>query len=311
MKRYGILTAALAGALALASVMGTLAQEATPVAESPFADLGLPELTITATATGLAVDQAEIPAGRYLVRLDNTSGNEALSTGFVQLNDDIDLAYLSLADEIAAGTPIPEEGPDPAQFAALYETLVVPGASAWSPEVVVDLPAGEYGIWPDDPASDWEAPALTVTGDPEERVTGPEPEAAVTIIQEGEGGVGYTFRLDGELTAGPQVVKVLNASDQPHFTEAWQYPEPITSEQVMNSMMFDPASGATPSPDILDFEQIRFAGWAATQSAGTTQWVVMNAEPGQIVLACWIPDPIAGGVPHAMEGMLQIFDVAE
>jgi hypothetical protein len=79
----------------------------------------------------------------------------------------------------------------------------------------------------------------------------------------------------------------------------------------MSSMMFDPSSGATPTPDMIDFEQIAFAGWASTQSAGTTQWVVMEIDPGQVVLACWIPDPAAGGAPHALEGMLQVFDGAE
>jgi hypothetical protein len=286
------------------------AQEATPAAESLFAGLGLPELTITASEAGLSVDQSEIPAGRYLVRLENTTGNEQISTGFVQLGDEIALEQLSMADEIAAGTPIPEEGPDPSQYAFLFETLIVPGASALSPEVVVDLPAGDYGVWPDDPTSEWVAPALTVTGDAEEQITGPEPEAAVTIVEEGEGGAGYSFRIDGELTAGRQIVKVVNASDQPHFVEAWQYPEPITVDQVMNSMMFDPASGATPAPDMLDFSQVSFNGWAATQSSGTTQWVVMDLDAGQIVLACWVPDPLAGGTPHALEGMLQIFDVA-
>ncbi len=311
MKHPWILTTALSGAMALSGVMGTLAQEATPAAESMFAGLGLPELTIIASETGLSVDQAEIPAGRYLVRLENMSGNEQISTGFVQLGDEITLEQLSLADEIAAGTPIPEEGPDPSQFDFLYDTLIVPGASASSPEVVVDLPAGEYGIWPDDPTSDWVAPGLSVTGDPGEQITGPEPEAAVTIVEEGEGGAGYSFRIDGELTAGPQIVKVVNASDQPHFVEAWQYPEPLTVDQVMNSMMFDPASGGTPAADLLDFSQVSFVGWAATQSTDTTQWVVMDMDPGQVVLACWIPDPLAGGMPHAMEGMLQIFDVAE
>jgi hypothetical protein len=271
----------------------------------------LPELTISATDEGFTVDQAEIPAGRYLVRLENGSANPMLASGFVQLTEGVTLDDLSMADEIASGTPLPEMGPDPSQFDFLYDVLIVPGASALSPEVVVDLPAGEYGIWPDDPTSEWAAIGLTVTGDPEAVIEGPEPEAAVTIIEEGEGGVGYTFRIEGDLIAGPQVVKVLNASDQPHFVEAWTYPEEITLDQVMGTMMFDPSTGATPSPDMLDFEQINMVGWASVQSTGTTQWVVMDLSAGQVVLACWIPDNMAGGIPHALEGMIDIFEVAE
>jgi hypothetical protein len=289
-----------------------LAQDATPEAAgaSLFASLRLPELTISATDDGFTVDQEEVPAGRYLVRLENGSSNPMLSSGFVQLADGVTLDDLSMADELSSGTPMPEMGPDPSQFAFLYDVLIVPGASALSPEVVVDLPAGEYGIWPDDPTSAWSAVPLTVTGDPEAAIEGSEPEAAVTIVEEGEAGVSYTFRIDGELKAGPQVVKVLNASDQPHFVEAWTYPEEITLDQVMGTMMFDPSSGATPSPDMLDFEKISMVGWASTQSAGTTQWVVMDFPAGQTVLACWIPDLMAGGIPHALEGMIDIFDVS-
>lgn len=76
-------------------------------------------------------------------------------------------------------------------------------------------------------------------------------------------------------------------------------------------MMFDPSSGATPAPDMLDFERINMVGWASTQSAGTTQWVVMDLPAGQTVLACWIPDLMAGGIPHALEGMIDILEVAE
>jgi hypothetical protein len=304
-----MLAAVLAGAIALAGSAGVLAQDATPRAASPFASLGLPELTITATEASLAVDQTEIPAGRYLIRLDNASGNPMFSTGFVQLTGDLTLDDLSFADEMASGTPMPEAGPDPSAFAFLYETTIVPGASGHSPEVVVDLSAGDYGVWADDPTSAIAAVPLHVTGDPSAAISGPEPVAAATLVEEGKAGEHYAFRLDGELKAGPRIVKVVNASDQPHFAEAWQYPEPITSEQVMSSMLFDPSSGATPSPDMLDFEKISFAGWAATQSSGTTQWVVMNLAPGQVVVACWIPDPAAQGLPHAMEGMLQIFDV--
>jgi hypothetical protein len=311
MKRRSVLAAGFAATLTMSGVLGAFAQDATPEAAGPFASLGLPELTISATDDGFTVDQEEIPAGRYLVRLENGSANPMLATGFVQLIDGVTLDDLSMADEIASGTPIPEMGPDPSQFDFLYDVVIVPGASAISPEVVVDIPAGDYGIWPDDPTSEWAAIGLTVTGDPEAAIEGPEPEAAVTIIEEGEGGVGYTFRIEGELAAGPQVVKVLNASDQPHFVEAWTYPEEITLDQVMGTMMFDPSTGATPGPDMLDFEKMSMVGWASVQSTGTTQWVVMDLSAGQVVLACWIPDNLAGGIPHALDGMIDIFEVVE
>jgi hypothetical protein len=313
-----IVTIAATASLALLGFAGALAQDATPTAEeSLFAELGLPELTITATDEGLQLDQSEIEAGRYLVTLNNESANPQVVAGFVQLAEGRAVEDLSFADEIAAGTPIPEEGPSPEQLEGLgwlYETYIAGGPSTFSDvskQAVVELSAGEYGVWNDDPFSSLPAPALTVTGDPETTIEGPEPEADVTIVEVGEGGEGYSFEVNGELRAGPQIVAVLNASDQPHFVEASQYPEEITMEQMMGSMMFDPSSGGTPSPDMLDFEQFTFAGWASVQSIGTTQWVVMDFEPGQAILACWIPDPLAEGIPHALEGMLQFFPVAE
>jgi hypothetical protein len=272
-------------------------------------------LTITATDEGLQLDQTEIEAGRYLVTLNNESANPEVSAGFVQLPEGRTAEDLSYADEIAAGTPIPEEFPGPVEeFTWLYETYIAGGPSAVAEparQVVLDLPAGNYGVWNEDPFSDLPAPALTVTGDPEATIEGPEPEATVTIVEVGEGGQGYSFEVDGELQTGPQIVAVLNASDQPHFIDASQYPGEISVEQVMGTFMFDPSGGATPSADMLDFEQFTFVGWAGTQSIGTTQWVVMDLDPGQVLLSCFIPDPLAEFTPHAFEGMLQIFPVAE
>jgi hypothetical protein len=253
----------------------------------------LPELTITVTDDGYSLDQTEVEAGRYLVTLNNESENPQVFAWIAQLPEGRTAEDLSYADEIAAGTPIPDMMAPTEEMLAdlswLYETYLAGGPSTVSDvsrQVVVELPAGEYAIGDEDPFSAVPAASLTVTGEPGAPVSGPEPEAAVTIVE------------------------VLNASDQPHFVEASQYPEPVTTEQIMASFMFDPSTGATPSPDMLDFEQFTFAGWAGTQAAGATQWVVMDLDPGQAILACWIPDPVAGGVPHALEGMLQVVDVS-
>jgi hypothetical protein len=319
--RLRILALVAAAAIAVLGSAGVLAQEATPAAtgERLFADLGLAEITVTATDEGFTVEPAEVEAGRYLVTLNNEGANPQMFAGLVQLPEGMTVEDLSYADEVAAGTPMPpmEMGPSPEQLEAinwLYEAYIPGGMSTITPvanQAVLDLRAGDYGVWGEDPFSAMSAAALTVTGDAEAEIAGPEPEAAVTIIEEGEGGVGYSFRLEGELQAGLQIVKILNASDQPHFVEASQYPEPVTMDQVMAAFMFDPSTGATPTPDMIDFERITYAGWAGTQSTGTTQWVVMDFTPGQALLVCFIPDPLTGGTPHAFEGMAELFDVTE
>jgi hypothetical protein len=316
-----IVVIAVTAAMVLMGSAGALAQDATPEGspdgESLLSGLGLPELVITATDAGLEVDQSEIEAGRYLVTLINESASPMVFAGLVQLPEGRTAEDLSYADEIAAGTPVPEEGPSPEQLEGLnwlFEAYIAGGPSTVnevSHQAVVNLPAGTYGIWDEDPFSSLPAPSLTVTGEAGTAIEGPEPEASVVIVETGEAGVGYSFTIEGELQAGPQVVEVLNASDQPHFVDASQYPEEVTVEQMMESVMFDPSSGATPTANMLDFEQFSWAGWASTQSIETTQWVVMDFEPGQAIISCWIPDPVAGGIPHALEGMLQLFPVAE
>ena len=301
--------------IALFGSAGALAQDATPEAtpsgESLFADLGLPELTVTATDEGFELSESEVEAGRYLVRLVNETENPDIAAGFVRLVEGKTLDDLSYADEMASGTPMPEQMPDPESFAWLYDTYIAGGVSATSDEAVIDLRGGEYGVWADDPTSAISAAPLKVTGDPDARIEGPEPEAALTIVEEGAGGEGFKFTVTGEAEAGSQIVEILNASDQPHFIVSFHYPEEITIEQAMEFIMFDPSSGATPSPNMLDETRLTFPMYAPVQSVGTTQWVELNAESGQLILVCFVPDPVADGIPHAFEGMVSLLPVAE
>jgi hypothetical protein len=131
----------------------------------------------------------------------------------------------------------------------------------------------------------------------------------VTIVEEGAGGEGFKFTVTGEATAGPQIVKILNASDQPHFVIGFHYPEDITIEQAMEFIMFDPSSGATPSPNMLDETLLTFPIYAPVQSVGATQWVELDSEPGSVIIVCFVPDPMAGGIPHAFEGMVNLLPV--
>lgn len=308
--RSRVLSVIATGALICMGGATALAQDATPEAESLFAGLGLPELTVTATDEGFEVSESEVAAGRYLVTLNNETENPDLAAGFVRLVEGKTLDDLSSADELAAGTPMTEEGPPPETFAWLYETYIAGGVSASAPQAVIDLRGGDYGVWGDDPTSSVAAAGLTVTGDPEAAIDAPEPEAAVTILEEGEGGVGYSFVVEGELQAGPQIVEIVNNSDQPHFIIAFQYPDEITIEQAMAFIMSAPSSGATPGPDDLDETLLTFPGYAPVQSMATTQWNLMNLTPGQVILVCFVPDPVADGIPHAFEGMVSVVPVA-
>lgn len=68
---------------------------------------------------------------------------------------------------------------------------------------------------------------------------------------------------------------------------------------------------APPPPDLadFDFEAIEMAAYAPSQSAGTTQWIAVDLQAGSHWIACWVPDPANEGLPHAMEGMLQLVTI--
>src|SRR5687768_8243518 len=167
-------------AIALLGTAGALAQDATPEAESLFADLGLPELTVTATNEAFELSESEVEAGRYLVHLVNETDSPDIAAGFVRLVEGKTLDDLSFAEEMASGTPMPEQMPDVESFAWMYEAYIAGGVTTDSDEAVIDLRGGEYGVWADNPTSPIAAAPLTVTGDPGARIEGPEPTAEVT-----------------------------------------------------------------------------------------------------------------------------------
>lgn len=306
-----LLLAFVAGGIGTAPAIAH--DEATPAADAVFADtLGLPELAITASDDGFAGVPAETEAGRYLVTFANEGSAPVdeeeggpTSVGFVRLPDG-----RSLEDVMPEPAAEDAEGEvDPATFAWLYETYVAGGAAAepgGTGQGIVDLPPGEYLVWDDDPENLGAAPTMTVTGEMPTEL--PEPDADVTVTEVGTA-EGYAFEVEGEFAPGPQVVAIANKSDQPHFLELARLPVPLTEEQLMQ--LFELEEGAAPPPGFpeFDFEQIALAGFAPSQSAGSTQWTVMNVEPGTHWLACWVPDPANEGVPHAMEGMIDLIEI--
>ena len=289
---------------------GALAQDATPAGGATFADtMGLPELAITATDDGFDGLPAETAAGRYVVTFSNQltdEENASPSVGFIRLPEG-----QSLADLAPEPPTSEEEELDPAALAWLYEAYVAGGAAAepgQTGQAIVDLPPGEYVVWNDNPEGLAAAPTMTVTGEMPAELA--EPEADVTVTEVGTG-EGYAFEVEGELAPGPQVVAVVNTSDQPHFMELARLPEPITDEQLMAMMMAEEDAPPPPGLEDFDFEAIELAAYAPAQSAGTTQWLAVDLQDGAHWIACWVPDPNNEGIPHAMEGMLELVTIGD
>jgi hypothetical protein len=314
-----LLGALLLVPLSLVSVAS--AQDATPAPESPFASLGLPELNITITAEGYEGIPESLAAGRYLVTMnvtDDTAGNGGGGVSFVQPSGMSGQDFVDFITELQSGggappgaggaTPADGGGGDQGAPEFFYQSLIAGGSFAGpgqTVQVVLDLPPGDWVAWGDDPAAPQAPVVFTATGEMPTDL--PEPESSATITM-GE----YVIKVtEGEITTGPQVLRVDNVGAQPHFVFSANAPEGISDadiEAILNADM----SGATP-PDLkynpdTDFQDVFGTG---TQSMGTSQWVYVPDMPaGPLVMLCFFPDQ-ADSLPHALHGMYAIVEVGQ
>ncbi len=326
MRRF--LISLVAALLVLPIGFGSVAfaQDASPVSGSPFADLGLPELTITASASGYEGIPESIAAGRYLVTLnatEDTGDNGGAGVSFVQPAGMSGQDFIAGVSQLqGGGTPaaMPSEsspvavasdgspaaggGEGPPAF--FYQSKIAGGSFAGpgqSVQIVVDLTPGEWVAWGDDPSAPQHPVVFQVTGEMPADL--PEPAADVTLALS-EYAIAVT---DGQFSAGPQVVRLDNIGAQPHFVFGTHGPAGITDadvEAVLQSEMTGTpvANGIDPETD---FQDVFGTG---TQSGGTTMWVYVPDVPaGPLVLLCFFPDE-GDGMPHALHGMYAVVEVA-
>jgi len=302
---------------------GLSAQDATPA--SSLDDLGLPTLDVTVTADGYEGIPESLEAGRYLVTV--TAAEEAGEFGggaaFVQpagMTGEEFVAFLGgLAggpDESGVGsaaatpveggaaTPDSEGGEMGGVPAFYYESLLAGGA--WAPagestQVVLDLPPGEWVAWGDDPTAAQEPFIFEATGDMPTDL--PEPDSSATLTM-GEYLIAVT---DGELTSGQQLVRIDNVGAQPHFIVAGTTQVDVTESDIAAVLEAE----MTGTPAAVDFDpDADFADTFSTgsQSRGTSIWVPVDLESGNLVLLCFFPD-ISDGMPHTAHGMYDIIAI--
>ena len=294
---------------------GLAAQDATPAANG---DLGLPEVNVTLTDTAIEGVPTELAAGRYLVSVTVDVSEEMGgfgAVGFVQLPEGKTAADLVPPSTAADASPVAEMEMEMASpvageedpLAWLFETYIAGGTggdTGGTYRAIVDLPAGNYAVWADDPESPQPSVEVTVSGDLA-AVTFPVPTADVTI-REVKTADGYAFEIEGALTEGEQLVQVVNDSDQPHFVLDSVSATPVTEEQIF--ALFESFETGTPTADVSE-DQFTDAMYAAVQSAGSTQWIYVDLPVGYHFLACYVPDLAKGGIPHVFEGMIEIVPV--
>ncbi len=283
-----------------------VAQDAT----NPFADLGLPEIAVTITETALEGAPTELAAGRYVLAVTNATEEEDLGVAFIQPPDGMTGAEFAEMFAPPVGSPEAEAEASPAADAEdeglppwYYEVAMAGGiyaAAGGTAYGVVDLAAGEWALWAEDPTAPQAPVGITVTGDAPADL--PVPVATVTIET-----VEMMFNIEGTLTAGPRIVEFRNAGQQPHFIFMAKVPDGTTVDDflALAATFGDPV--ATP-PANLTFDQVVTAINTGDQSSGVTSWLAADLAAGDYIIVCFVGDQETG-VPHAFMGMIDVVTV--
>jgi hypothetical protein len=297
----------LISVLALGSTAVVTAQDASPVAspsaQRPARDLslltalGLPEITLVATDTDVTGLPASVPAGRYLVTLEDQTADQEVETliGILPASTTLDQAVADLNSNS-------EEPP-----AWVYDATWAGGPNPYAGQTdgaVVDLTPGTWFVAFDrnsdnDPQPKDTAVALEVTG-----------EAAATPVAIADAVPAnmkeYTFELPASIASGPQIWDMGNTGAQPHFMVLWGVPDGTTMTQVMGTITS--FMTGTPAADALGFNDLQDIYDTSFISPGQHTWIQVNLDPGTYAAVCFFPDKETGQ-PHAVEGMITVFTV--
>jgi len=284
-----VLTVLLALPLGLATVA---AQDATPIAgASPASGGPYPEVAVTITKDAIQVASGQIPSGYVRLSVTNSSDDEN-GIGLVAVP-----AGESL-DTLGQATPEPNNFLPPFLYTATVAggPTSIPTGETWTQ--IVHLDPGQWIIFPQNDQRPVEVTAAETADSVSEA-----PTADATITE-----TDFAFAGFEQLAAGPQTVAVTNQGAQPHMLDFFQVPDGTTMDQVEAAL--STPDGATPAPGGLQESDIKLVanGQVLLQSSGTTVWMDVDLQAGTYVAACFVIDPETGQ-PHAMEGMVDLFQV--
>jgi hypothetical protein len=267
------------------------AQQATPGADtSRLTSLGYSELTIR-TESGEITIPEQVEAGRTLIAYENVGG-EASHPILVQVPEAIGL-------DRAVADLGPEAMEPPAWFLdATFPGFVGETLPGETSRVIVDLVPGDYLIV-DDAPFEFEVVASDATPAGNQA---PPADRVVTLFEMG-------FDFSEALEPGQQVWEVANEGSVPHELLLVWSPEPVTAEQALELVSFED-SAATPSGGGPSLEEIVPIGGMGWLSPGMSAWTEVTLETGTYIALCFVFDPETG-MPHAMQGMVDIVTVGE
>jgi hypothetical protein len=282
-----VFAALLALLLFLPMGVAAAAQGATPSA----ALAAYPEVAVTVTDSDIQLASDQIPAGYIRLTVTNT-GKEETGVGLAALPEGQSL------DQLAQSTPEPGNFIPP----FFYSTTLAGGPSSVQPgetaSQVVHVDAGQWIVYAE---GNQQPVPVTVAETADSVTTAPVADTTITEMDFSFGGV-------DQIAAGPQVLAVTNEGKQPHMFDFFQVPDGTTMEQVQ-ALLATP-DNATPAAGGLQEADITLVpgGQVILQSNGTTTWMDVDVQAGTYVLVCFVVDP-ATGMPHAMEGMVSLFQV--
>ena len=282
------------GALLAGRVMPAAAQDASPAAA------GTPELVMVATEYAFEMP-ATAESGYTRLTLDNQGGADHHAMCF-RLNDD------TTEDQFMAALMSGDLG----AVLPLGASYGGPMASAGSQaSVTASLDAGTYAVVcliPDEQGVPHVAHGMiAMLAVSEGTSTAPDPVAdgTITLIEMAFDG------LAAEVPAGMQTWQVTNGGTQLHEMAILQLVPGVPADAVIAGITAPPASpDAVPaSPEASGPPPFVSLIGAAPMSPGATNYVEFDAQPGEYVAVCFVPDA-ATGMPHAMMGMIASFTVA-
>jgi hypothetical protein len=184
-------------------------------------------------------------------------------------------------------------GPNPTDPGTTANAMMVLEPGSYALVCYVDVPGGvphfAHGMFKD--LRVYER-ADTAAAEPAAPATAELPAGTVTMRL-----TDYDFSLDGNLTAGQNVIRVVNDAAQWHEVVLVQLQGNTTVEQALG--WIQRAEGPPP---------FSMLGGIAPISQGVQNNFTVNLRPGRYALVCLLPDA-GDGRPHIEHGMIEEFTI--
>ncbi len=271
---------------------------------------GLPTLDITVRNDGYEGVPETLEAGRYHVTVRINENNAFGGFGgvaFMQPPEGMTPDELLDAFGIGPHLASPEGGDGEDGLPAVVHQAAYAGGTVIGPDgspgsIVLDLTEGPWIAWADEPSAPQAPVIFTVTGAFPNDAGEPESDVAVTLVD-------FGIDVAGNLVAGEHTFAIENQGAEPHFLVLDRYLGDLDLDNDFMAAALEAEMSGAAMPDGFNPEtDLESVAVSLTQSTGTTTWLAASLEAGTYLAACFFPTS-GTGVPHAMMGMHQVFEV--